>query len=106
MRDMAGSAAPPTARCKNSLRWGSFMTFPPEMQWNDGSRAGDASIADDAEVECKLLRFDIRKLDHPGPLLGFGSDELPKLRGRTGKHRAAQVNKSRPDLGIGEGRVN
>src|SRR5262245_38715733 len=31
MRDAAGSAAAPAARCRNCLRWGSFISIPPSL---------------------------------------------------------------------------
>src|SRR5262245_4042895 len=47
MRETAGSAAAPAARCRNCLRWGSFITSPSD----------------------NLLRFDARSLDDRPPLL-------------------------------------
>src|SRR5215467_15703948 len=41
VRDTAGSAATPAARCKN-LRRGSFMAVLPKMQWDDETRPSDA----------------------------------------------------------------
>src|SRR5262249_57813619 len=60
MRDTAGSAAAPAARCKNE-RWGSFIMSPSD----------------------NLLRFDARSLDDRPPLRDFGflhrGDRLGRL---------------------------
>src|SRR5262249_50237599 len=91
------------------------ISFGGEVSWRSLQKCSGTMVAAQATrpllrtlnaAECKLPRFGIRKLDHAGPLLGFGSDELPKLGGRTGKHCAAQVANSRPDLRIGDGRVD
>src|SRR5262245_41948073 len=34
IRDIAGSAAAPTARCRNCLRWGSFISVPPSRSFS------------------------------------------------------------------------
>src|SRR5438874_120422 len=38
------------------------------------------------------FRLDIARPDHLAPLLGFLSDELAEVSGRTRKHRAAELN--------------
>src|SRR5262245_66352562 len=63
MRDTAGSAAAPAARCKNCLRWGSFIFEPPfksfdhlvgellEMQWHvEAERLGGLEIDHQLEL--------------------------------------------------------
>jgi hypothetical protein len=55
---------------------------------------------------CKLLRFDARKLDHPGPFLSFIGNKLAEVRGRTRKRRAAQIGKPRLDLGFDKTSIN
>src|SRR5205809_2734390 len=52
------------------------------------------------------LGFDVRCLDHLGPLLGLAGDELAEVARRSWKHCAAQVGKSCPYLGIGETRID
>ena len=52
------------------------------------------------------LGFDVRCSDHLGPLLGLLGDELAEVAGRSWKHCAAQVGKSRLYLGIGEARID
>src|SRR6266478_764072 len=47
------------------------------------------------------LPLDARKLDHPGPLLGFLGDELAEVGGRTREYRCAHVGEPCPDFGIG-----
>src|SRR5258705_9078385 len=53
-----------------------------------------------------LLRFDICKLDHLGPFLGFVGDEFAEVGRRTPKYRAVQVGKPRLDLGISKAGVD
>jgi hypothetical protein len=53
-----------------------------------------------------LLKLDIRRPDHPAPLLGFVGDELAEFGRQARKHGAAQVGKPRLDFRIGESRVD
>src|SRR5262245_42987940 len=87
MRETAGSAAAPAARCRNCLRWGSFMASLSERR--------DASFC-----------LDVRRPDHLAPLLGFLGDQLAEVGGQAGKNRAAQAGKLCLELGVGEARVN
>jgi len=61
-------------------------------------------------MECatgeRLLGFDIRKLDHPAPLLGFVKDELTEFSRRTWKSRAAEFIKSPFQCRIGKARID
>src|SRR5262245_60660320 len=90
MRDTAGSAAAPAARCRNCLR-GSFI----ESSLHSGDDPCPAS-----------LRLDVRGPDHLAPLLGLFGDELAEVGRRACKRPASQIGKSRLDLGIGETRVD
>src|SRR5262245_45398086 len=63
MRDTAGSAAAPAARCRNCLR-GSFI----ESSLHSGDDPCPAS-----------LRLDVRGPDHLAPLLGLFGDELAEV---------------------------
>src|SRR5262245_25908117 len=53
-----------------------------------------------------LLRLDVGRADHLGPLLGFVSDEFPKLYGREREPVATQIAKPRLDLRVGEAGVD
>jgi len=57
-------------------------------------------------AERALLRLDVGRPDHLGPLLGFRGDELAEVGRREREHVATQVGKPRLDLGIGEARVD
>src|SRR6202040_802045 len=52
------------------------------------------------------IRFDAHKLHHLAPFLGFVGNELAKIGGRARKHRAAQVGKPCPELGIGKASID
>src|SRR5262249_1759468 len=52
------------------------------------------------------IPFDAHKLHHVAPFLGFVGNELAKIGGRARKHRAAQVGKPRPELGIGKASID
>src|SRR5262245_57317207 len=52
------------------------------------------------------VRFDAHELHHLAPLLRFVGDELAEVGRGAGKHRAAQLRKSRLHLGIVESRVD
>src|SRR6186713_1449778 len=54
----------------------------------------------------KSPRLEARESNDLGPFFSFLGDELAELCGRTCKHGAAQVGKSRFHFGIGEGRVD
>src|SRR5262245_31201488 len=53
-----------------------------------------------------LFRFDVEGPDHLAPFLGFVGDELTDVRRRAREYCAAQVGKSRLELGIAEARVD
>src|SRR5262249_22199729 len=73
MRDAAGSAAAPAARCRK-VRRGSFMASLSERR--------DASF-----------RLDVGRPDHLAPLFGFLLKPPPVIRGRAAGAAAAQVSK-------------
>src|SRR5262245_24092495 len=50
----------------------------------------------------RSLNLDAGELDHLGPLLGFLSDELAEVGGRTGKHRTATLSETPLWLEIGK----
>src|SRR5262249_50913566 len=52
------------------------------------------------------VRLDAGELDHLAPLLGFLSDQLAEVSGRTRKHRATEVSEPRFDVGIGEAGID
>src|SRR5215467_8123059 len=52
------------------------------------------------------IRLGPSELDHLGPLLGFGGNELGEVGGRTGKHCSTKVGKPRLQLGIDKARVD
>src|SRR5215472_3862207 len=88
MRETAGSAAAPAAKCK-MLRRGSFIASLSECRRRDAS-----------------FRFDVGRPDHLGPLLGLFGDELAEVGRRAWKCGGAPLRKPRLHLGIGKGRVD
>jgi len=52
------------------------------------------------------LRLDAGELDHLGPLLGFGRDEICELGGRTGEYRRAQIGDTCSYFRVRESRVD
>src|SRR5262249_45633778 len=89
IRDTAGRAAAPTARCRNCLRWGSFMAILPEI-WSLWS----------------LFRLDVGRPDHLGPFFCGIGHKLPKSGGRTGKCRIAEIGKPRAHFRVCQSRVH
>src|SRR5262249_47594089 len=52
------------------------------------------------------IRLSPPELDHFAPLLGFLSDQLAEVSGRTRKHRATEVSEPRFHVGIGEAGID
>ena len=52
-----------------------------------------------------LVRLDVGRLDNLRPLLGFVGDELPEIPRGAGKRCVVQVDRPRPQLWIGESRI-
>src|SRR5215468_9752514 len=90
MRDTAGSAAAPAARCKNCRR-GSFIA--PSLHF--GRRSAS-----------RTLRLDVGRPDHLAPLLSLFGDELAEIGGRTRKRDAPKVCEPRLQPGIDEARID
>src|SRR5262249_35207285 len=64
IRDIAGNATAPAARCRNCLRWGSFMvTTPLQSSWKDST----SPITDRRSAVFRI--FGLRLFDH---LVGDG----------------------------------
>src|SRR5262245_44827846 len=88
MRDAAGSAATPAARCRK-FRRGSFIASLSECRRRDAS-----------------FRFDVGRPDHLSPLLGFFGNERPEIARRATEDNAAQVGELSLQLGIGEAGID
>jgi len=58
------------------------------------------------QVVPRSVNFSTGKLDHLGPLLGFGSNVLAEISGWATERCSAEVGKPRLDRGIGEARVD
>src|SRR6516162_4273533 len=58
------------------------------------------------EYPAPLHCLDVGGPDHLAPLIGFVSDQLPKVSRRARKHRTTQVAKSRFQLRIGKARID
>src|SRR5262245_26797124 len=86
MRETAGSAAAPAARCRNCRR-GSFIAQPSQRM--NGS-----------------LRLDVEGPDDVAPLLCLVGDKLAEVGGRPDERRATQIGEPRLDLMIGENGVD
>src|SRR5882672_3521891 len=97
MCDITGSAAAPAARCKN-LRRGSFMLPSLESCACDFTK-GNYEIS-------VLLRLNVGRTDHLGPLVGFVRDEFLETVGRAWQDSAAQFAKPCLDARIGKARVD
>src|SRR5438128_1698530 len=54
----------------------------------------------------QLFKLDVRRADHLAPFLGRADDKLIKLGWRARKHGGGEVTDPRPDLGIGEPRID
>src|SRR5262245_26275346 len=90
MRDRAGSAAAPAARCRTRRRE-SFI----------------ASSLRFATVGFpQSLCLDVGRPDHLAPLLGLLGNVFAEVGGRAWKHSATKVGKARLHLGIVESRVD
>src|SRR5262245_40331697 len=85
MRDTAGSAAAPAARCRK-FRRGSFMISLPRTLWS--------------------LRLDVGRPDHLAPLLRFIGDQLAELDRRSRQRRAAEISETGLHLRVVENRVD
>src|SRR5262249_22411374 len=53
-----------------------------------------------------LLRLDVGRPDHLGPLLSFVGNELSKVGERTCEHRTSQVGEALVHVGIGESGID
>src|SRR5215831_6122646 len=85
MRETAGTAAAPAARCRK-FRRGSFMAFPLTC-------GGD------------LVHFRAGEFDHLGPLLSLAGEKLGEIGGRARQRRATQLGNPRLHSGVGKGGV-
>src|SRR5215472_5268938 len=65
------------------------------------SRNGRYGISDSA-----LLRPNVGRPDHLGPLLSFVGDKLAEVRRRACEYRAAEISDPHFHLGIGESRID
>jgi hypothetical protein len=76
-----------------------------EEELGDTSLAAESSSGGGQKkqgfVDRSLLRLDVGRPDHLGPLLGFVGDERAELGGRAHQRRAAEFGEPRLDLGIG-----
>src|SRR5271156_6674502 len=76
IRDTAGIAAAPAARCRKRLRWESFINPSNQMR----------------NIACQSLRLDASFADQLAPLLGFVGDQLFQVGRRSRKSRATQIS--------------
>ena len=63
---------------------------------------GERKLWNVGRVQVGLLRFDIGRLDHLGPLLGIVGDVFPEFGGRHRHRHAAKIGKSCLHLRIGK----
>src|SRR5262245_43065779 len=84
-RDTAETAAAPAVRCRNRLRWGSFIACPLTC----GGGLPDS------------VRFRAGEFGHLGPLLGLACEKFGEIGGRAGQWRATQLSNPRLHLRVG-----
>src|SRR6266487_1634196 len=107
MRETAGSAAAPAARCRNCLRWGSFILNPPSAASSFGHLvgAGRPPSAEQSFWNGPVLSFepDARLTDDRDPAVVVGLDDPTEPIRRNLHQLAADSLETLLEIGYGLG---